>query len=210
MKTFLFIHGFSRHRLDNLRRSYRIEGIAPRSHAVTITYLLTYLHVLTYYVHQSMLIVGHAHINYCIISLNRTHGNKGRLPVNTFTPEEEIHIVAFIQNYAETHAILLPGRIPGYKRIDLQLLPSSTTKHAIYLEYAEAPHRRAAESTFNAIWHRYLPHVVITKAASDLCWQCQQNSTALVRSQSSPLALQSEVKLINYNNNNNSGYRYRF
>ena len=37
--------------------------------------------------------------------------------------------------------------------------------------------------------------MVITKAASDLCWECQQNSIALVRSQSSTLTIQSEVKL---------------
>ena len=34
------------------------------------------------------------------------------------------NLVTFITNYAEEHAILLPGRIPGYKK----LLPSSTTK----------------------------------------------------------------------------------
>ena len=38
------------------------------------------------------------------------------------------NVVKFLQNYSENHAILLPGRIPGYKRDDLQLLPSSTTK----------------------------------------------------------------------------------
>ena len=137
-----------------------------------------------------------------IFHLNRTHGNKGRLPVNTFTPEE-VHIVSFIQNYAETHAILLPGRIPGYKRMDLQLLPSSTTKHAIYLEYATATgsshYKRAAESTFNSIWHKYLPHVIITKVASDLCWEYKQNSTDLIRSQSSTLQAQSQVHVSSYN-----------
>lgn len=83
-KTFLFIHGFGRLRLDNIRNSYRIEGVTPH------TYLCS---------------CNHLHL-----SINRTHGNKGRLPVNTFTPAEEIHIVSFIQ----THAILLPGRIPGW------------------------------------------------------------------------------------------------
>ena len=33
-------------------------------------------------------------------------------------------VVRFVLQYAENHAILLPGRIPEYKRIDLQLLPS--------------------------------------------------------------------------------------
>lgn len=43
------------------------------------------------------------------------------------------------------------------------------------------------------LWRRYLPHVVVTKAASDLCWVCKQNSTALIRSQSSTLQVQSQV-----------------
>lgn len=38
-------------------------------------------------------------------------------------------MVKFIVSYAEDNAILLPGRIPGYKRDDVQLLPSNTTKH---------------------------------------------------------------------------------
>ena len=38
-------------------------------------------------------------------------------------------LVPFLHNYAEDHSILLPERIPGYKR-DMQLLPSSTTKKA--------------------------------------------------------------------------------
>ena len=42
--------------------------------------------------------------------------------------EEVKSLLTFISNYAEKHVILLPGRIPGYKRDDIQLLPSSTTK----------------------------------------------------------------------------------
>ena len=41
-------------------------------------------------------------------------------------------LVKFIENYAEQHAILLPGRIPGYKRDDIKLLPSSTSKKVEY------------------------------------------------------------------------------
>ena len=42
--------------------------------------------------------------------------------------DEVKNLVTFLNNYAEKNAILLPGRIPGYKRDTLQLLPSSTTK----------------------------------------------------------------------------------
>ena len=38
------------------------------------------------------------------------------------------HVVSYLISYAEANAILLLGRIPGYKRSDIQLLPCSTTK----------------------------------------------------------------------------------
>ena len=46
---------------------------------------------------------------------------------NAFTFVEVQNVVRFLKNYAETHAILLPGCIPGYKRDDIQLLPTCTT-----------------------------------------------------------------------------------
>ena len=44
-------------------------------------------------------------------------------------------------NYAEKNAILLPGRIPGYKRDTIQLLPSSTTKKVHTLATHSPSHR---------------------------------------------------------------------
>lgn len=58
----------------------------------------------------------------------RSHGNAGRSSHNALSYTQINNIVKFIQNYAEQHAILLPGRIPGYKRDDLKLLPSSDSK----------------------------------------------------------------------------------
>lgn len=54
----------------------------------------------------------------------RQHGNHNRLPHNALSFSDTQNAVDFIKNYAEANAILLPGRIPGYKRDDLQLLPS--------------------------------------------------------------------------------------
>ena len=58
----------------------------------------------------------------------RTHGNTKRLPHNVTNYNEIQKMVRFVFNYAEEQAILLPGRVPGYKRDDLKLLPSSTSK----------------------------------------------------------------------------------
>ena len=57
---------------------------------------------------------------------------------NLLTAADVMDIVKFIRNYAEDHGVFLPGRIPGYKRSDLRLLPSSATKAAVYRVYKEA------------------------------------------------------------------------
>ena len=41
-----------------------------------------------------------------------------------FTTEEISRVTTFLDNYAGTHAILLPGRIPGYKNWDVKLVPT--------------------------------------------------------------------------------------
>jgi len=58
----------------------------------------------------------------------RVHGNRKRMPHNYQSPEAINNVIKFLQNYAEENAILLPGRIPGYKRDDIKLLPSSRSK----------------------------------------------------------------------------------
>ena len=130
----------------------------------------------------------------------RRHGNTGRQPKNAFTHEEENHVVSFIQNYSEANAILLPGRIPGYKQFNIQLLPSSTSKRAVYKEFikvnTETHFRTVSESAFNSVWRKYLPHIVITKPMSDLCLQCQKNSSAIVRSTNTSVENQSLVSLL--------------
>ena len=58
----------------------------------------------------------------------RTHQNSKRLPARTLSFDDITRIVNFLQQYAEQHAILLPGRVPNHKRDDVKLLPSSTSK----------------------------------------------------------------------------------
>ena len=60
--------------------------------------------------------------------ISRVHGNTKRCPANTLSQQDRENILHFIRMYARANAILLPGRIPGYKRYDLQLLPSCTKK----------------------------------------------------------------------------------
>ena len=81
---------------------------------------------------------------------------------------------------------VITGRIPGYKNSDLQLLPSSTTKRAVWEKYvaanSETTARLAKYSTFCYLWRLYAPRITIMKPMTDLCWICQKNSTAMIRS----------------------------
>ena len=67
----------------------------------------------------------------------RSHGNKKRLPSSTFSAETVENVVKFILNVAEDQALLLPGRVPGFKRVDVKLLPSVLTKHSLWKTYSE-------------------------------------------------------------------------
>lgn len=121
---------------------------------------------------------------------SRTHGNTKRTLHNALTYEQRVNVVRFIQNYAEEHAILLPGRIPGYSRTDLKLLPSSCTKAAVHLAYTESCRagniRAVAQRMFYQLWQSCLPEILPMKPSTDLCWTCQRNSTLISRKSNVP------------------------
>ncbi len=79
--------------------------------------------------------------------------------------------------------MLLPGRVPGYNRTDIKLLPSSVTKRNIWKEYIQAmiecDQRGASYRTFCRRWNELLPSLVVMKPLTDLCWTCQQRGEAL-------------------------------
>ncbi len=121
----------------------------------------------------------------------RIHGNSNRKPHNALSLSSLEYCVKFLLNYADLNAVLLPGRIPGYSKMDIKLLPSSVSKHGIWQLYKNAaassePVRTLAYSTFNKTWKSLLPSIIIMKPMSDLCWTCQQNSTAILRAANQP------------------------
>ena len=83
--------------------------------------------------------------------------------------------------------MVLPGRVPGYKSSDIQLLPSSTTKHQVWQLYQQAVGEESLRPVIYATFtSQLLPHMVVMKPMSDLCWMCQKNSTAITRSSNRP------------------------
>ena len=65
----------------------------------------------------------------------RVHGNKKRPPSWTVPSQIAEQVVRFILNVAEKQALLLPRRVPGFKRTDVHLLPSALTKHRLWMTY---------------------------------------------------------------------------
>ena len=109
----------------------------------------------------------------------RTHGNAKRTPHNAISFEKIQNGVKFIHSYAEQTALILPGRVPGYSRSDIQLHPSSMSKRKIWNIYP------VRYTSFCRLWRSLVPSVTIMKPMTDLCWQCQQNNNAVIRSANS-------------------------
>ena len=69
----------------------------------------------------------------------RSGGRKNN--TKSLSMDDTNRVYQFIKNYAEDHAVSLPGRIPGFKRDDILLLPSSTPKsqvHRLFVASCEA------------------------------------------------------------------------
>ena len=104
---------------------------------------------------------------------------------------DEIKRVAdFITSYAETHALILPGRVSSHKCDDILLLPSSCTKADIHRQYqdamSESELRCVAASTFRNLWLQLLPRIVCSRPMTDLCWECHRNNRDISSSSNLP------------------------
>ena len=86
----------------------------------------------------------------------RLHGNTKRLPSNTLKTKNHVYVNQFILDCAETYSMHLPGRVPGYWRADLKLLPTDYKKRKVYDAYCTAIGLTALRAvsivTFRRLW----------------------------------------------------------
>ena len=91
----------------------------------------------------------------------RVHGNSKRLPSSTSSVETVENVVKFIMNIAEEQAFILPGRVPGFKRVDVKLLPSVLTNYSLWKTHggicASHGHISVGYSKFCDLWTQTLP-----------------------------------------------------
>ncbi|KAK6190399.1 hypothetical protein SNE40_002279 [Patella caerulea] len=117
---------------------------------------------------------------------NETKAGGRHLNTRALSFEDIQRIVTFLINFAEQHALVLLGRVPGFKRDDVKLLPSSETKASIWRKYSKTTkdegHTAAGVTTFKSIWKSLCFHIVKTKPMSDLCFECQKNNYAVYKS----------------------------
>ena len=104
---------------------------------------------------------------------SRIHKNTKKIPYNACSAEEEKHVVTFIQNFADCHAMPLPGRMPNMKDYSVMMLPSDMTKSGIWKNYvescAQSGIRAVGLTKFKCVWALYLPYISVMKISSDLC-----------------------------------------
>lgn len=120
----------------------------------------------------------------------RVHKNKKKLPSKTLSLSDVQQVVTFIVNYADLHAITLPGRTPHHWVSDVKLLPTNCTKRKVYTDYCAASDfttcRKVAERTFRDLWQKLVPYITTMKPATDLCFTCQQGLAKVNRSANLP------------------------
>ena len=111
--------------------------------------------------------------------LVKEHGNKRRMPPNTLPLEKKQEARQFILNYANKHAIPLPGRMPTVTDFTRQQLPSDTTKAKVYDEYVAASESPVGLTLFKELWPT---NIHVMKPEDDICTTCQQNNRLIYRS----------------------------
>ena len=131
------------------------------------------------------------HYQKCGISPRR-HGNEKRRPWNASSFQDKERAVNFIKNFAEVHALPLPGRMPKFYDFNIMLLPTDSSKASVHREYVTAskelekrlkqPVRCYGYREFCRVWLEVVPYIRVMPPASDLCALCQENATLILKS----------------------------
>ncbi|ELT88889.1 hypothetical protein CAPTEDRAFT_208410 [Capitella teleta] len=98
------------------------------------------------------------------------NNSKGQHNQKKALPHADIeHVVKYLKIYAEDHALVLPGRVPGVWRQDVVLLPASHTKTKMYEKYKAAqPEGQAPRQYFrNSFYNKPFSTALFVSAGFD-------------------------------------------
>jgi hypothetical protein len=126
--------------------------------------------------------------------IEKPHGNYRRLPVNVTSFSSCTEVVNFLKNFAEDHALFMPGQNLSKYTI-IKLLPSEETKKSIYEKYTNACEVKKCSAVsyyiFIRIWKQCCIDIKIQLPRSDLCMICQKSNM----SKSNLIGLSEEEKM---------------
>jgi hypothetical protein len=122
----------------------------------------------------------------------RVHGNVKRRPWNAASFPDKERAVTFIKNFAEAHALPLPGRMPKFFDYSIMLLPSDVSKASVHREYVKATKKLEEKilksvrcfgyREFCRLWSEVVPYIRVMPPADDLCPTCQDNASLILKS----------------------------
>ena len=122
----------------------------------------------------------------------RVHGNVKRRPWNAASFQDKERAVSFFKNYAEAHALPLPGRLPKFYDYSIMLLPSDVSKASVHREYVNATKKLEEESQkpvrsfgyreFCRVWSEVVLYIRVMPPADHLCPTCQDNASLILKS----------------------------
>ena len=120
----------------------------------------------------------------------RVHGNCKRLPHNTLHQAVTEDVKNFLTNYIKENAIVLPGRIPGFKNDDIRLLSLSDTKMNVWHEFKraceETDKQAVCYATFTKLWEQFRRDFLVARPMTNLCLTYQHNTSKLLQSANLP------------------------
>lgn len=172
------LQAFNRHaNSDKSARHKYVEFLFNGKRICRTTFL--FLHTLSLKRYRNLLV----HYNQVGL-VPREHGNRHKTPHNRVAYDHIEAIRTFITNFAEVHALPLPGRMPNCKSKAL-LLPSHLSKSEVYRQYKQScltsQRQPVSWGKFHEIWSSILPHIDTMKPSSDLCFECQENATLILQ-----------------------------
>ena len=108
------------------------------------------------------------------------YGNVGVKPWHAVTAEEVTKVRDFILNYAYINGLPQPSAPRGHNVAAPTYLPSVSTKKLIHALYMKAG-GTVSYQTFDKLWLSDCPDVIIMKPKEDVCGECSNLQSIIVR-----------------------------
>ena len=88
----------------------------------------------------------------------------------------------------------------SYKDYKVMLLPSGMSKVYVHRQYVKAYDSEnqggdavISRRTFESLWSQLCPYITVMKPATDVCFECQENTSLLMKAANMPESMKSKL-----------------